>query len=216
MKIVSFLGEKGGVGKTTNSHATAHGLSMLGIPAAYILTDKRRDEEPLSDTKRVYTIIDGRTVPQLERAIASARQRESNGVFVIDGGSNRGVVDDLIASVSNAVILPFTADDDSVYVVDKEMQHFTAAWALPSNWVTNRKARQVDAGYIDKVTAKYPSRVLPLAPDTHSVRDLLLNDFSGTLLPAAQRFCRDLARQVSALLDAEKAPSNIVSISDRR
>lgn len=61
MKIVSFLGRKGGVGKTTNSHATAHGLSMVGIPAAYIMTDNR---ELLSDEKRVYSIIDGKTVPQ--------------------------------------------------------------------------------------------------------------------------------------------------------
>src|SRR5689334_2138220 len=95
MRTVSFLGEKGGVGKTNNAHATAHGLAMMGIPAAYILTDNRKDadgrpQELLSDENRVYTIIDGRTVPQLETAIASARQRASGGVFVIDGGSNRG------------------------------------------------------------------------------------------------------------------------------
>ena len=41
MKIVSFIGEKGGVGKTTNAHATAHGLSMLGTLAAY--DDHRRE-----------------------------------------------------------------------------------------------------------------------------------------------------------------------------
>ena len=78
MKIVSFLGKKGGVGKTTNAHAAAHGLGMAGVPAAYVLTDKR---ELLSDEKRVYTIIDGRTVPQLERAIASARQRDTDGIL---------------------------------------------------------------------------------------------------------------------------------------
>ena len=68
MKIASFLGEKGGVGKTTNAHATAHGLSMLGIPAAYLMTDKR---ELPSDEHRVYTVIDGRTVSQLEQAVAA-------------------------------------------------------------------------------------------------------------------------------------------------
>ena len=113
MRIVSFIGKKGGVGKTNNAHATAHGLSMQGIPAAYVLTDQR---ELLSDEHRVYTIIDGRTVPQLERAIASARQNTNSGVLVIDGGGNRGPVDELIASVSDAIILPFTADDNSVYV----------------------------------------------------------------------------------------------------
>jgi hypothetical protein len=62
-----------------------------------------------SHRKRVYTIIDGRAVPQLERAIASARQRDSNGVFVIDGGGNPWVVDDLLASVP---ISSFAAADD--------------------------------------------------------------------------------------------------------
>ena len=56
MTIASFLGKKGGVGKSTNAHATAHGLTMLGIPAAYVLTDKREllsDREPgLYDHRR--------------------------------------------------------------------------------------------------------------------------------------------------------------------
>jgi cellulose biosynthesis protein BcsQ len=201
MKIASFVGKKGGVGKTTNAHSAAHGLSMAGIPAAYILTDKR---PLLSDAKRVYTIIDGRTVPQLERAIASARQRDSNGIFVIDGGGNRGVVDDLLASVSDLVILPFTADDDSVFVVNEEMAHFPEAWAMPSNWPTNSKAQTVDAGYIEKLEANYPGRLLPSMPATHSVRDFLLAEFNGSVLPPAQRYCRTLARQIAVLLYPEE------------
>ena len=202
MRIVSFLGKKGGVGKTTNAHAAAHGLSMAGIPAAYVLTDKR---ELLSDEKRVYTIIDGRTVPQLERAIASARQRDSNGVFVIDGGGNRGVVDELIASVSNVVIFPFSADDDSVFVVNEEMGQFADAWAMPSNWPTNSKAQTVDAGYIEKLEANYPGRMLPIMPATHAIRDFLLTGFNGSVLPPAQRYCRALARQIADLLGTERA-----------
>lgn len=197
MKIVSFLGEKGGVGKTTNAHATAHGLTMLGIPAAYVMTDKR---ELLSDEHRVYTIIDGRTVSQLEQAVATARQHDGKGVLVIDGGGNRGAVDDLLASVSNAIILPFTADDDSVYVVAKEMARFTGAWALPSNWPTNSKAATVDAGYIEKLEALYPKRLLAPTPATHSIRDIMLQGFNGNLLAPAQRYCRTLARQVDGVI----------------
>lgn len=202
MKIVSFGGEKGGVGKTTNAHATAHGLSMLGIPAAYVMTDKR---ELLSDESRVYTVIDGRTVQQLEQAVATARQHEGKGVLVIDGGGNRAAVDDLLSSISDLIILPFTADDDSVYVVAREMAKFPRAWALPSNWPTNSKAATVDAGYIEKLEALYPARILPPTPSTHSIRDFLLQGFSGALLPPAQRYCRTLARQIAAILDAEQA-----------
>ncbi len=202
MKIVSFAGEKGGVGKTTNAHATAHGLSMLGIPAAYVMTDKR---ELLSDEHRVYTIVDGRTVSQLEQAVATARQHNGKGVVVIDGGGNRAAVDDLLASISDAVILPFTADDDSVYVAAKEMAKFPDAWGLPSNWPTNSKAISVDSGYIQKLETHYPNRLLTPTPATHSIRDFLLQDFSGALLPPAQRYCKTLARQIVSILDLERA-----------
>jgi len=201
MKIVSFLGKKGGVGKSNNSHAAAHGLSMMGIPAAYVLTDQR---EFLSDENRVYTIVDGRSIDTLERAVASASQNQRNGVLILDGGGNRGVVDDLLASVSNVVILPFTADDDSVYVVNGEMSQFEDAWAMPSNWTTNAKAAAVDKGYIDKLEANYPGRILPPAYNTHSIHDLLLVHFDGLLLPPAQRYCRTLARQIVSLLEIEQ------------
>jgi chromosome partitioning protein len=206
MRIASFIGEKGGVGKTTNAHATAHGLSMLGIPAAYVMTDKR---ELLSDENRVYTVIDGRTVPQLEKAVATARAQGGNGVFIIDGGGNRAAVDDLLASISDVIILPFTADDDSVYVVNQEMAKFPEAWALPSNWPTNSKAVTVDAGYIEKLEARYPGRLLPPTPATHSIRDFLLTGFNGALLPPAQRYCRMLARQITEILGGERAGEKV-------
>jgi chromosome partitioning protein len=206
MKIISFLGKKGGVGKTNNAHATAHGLSMAGIPAAYVLTDKR---ELLSDEHRVYTIIDGRTVAQLERAIATSQQNPVSGVLVIDGGGNRGVVDELLASVSNVIILPFTADDDSVYVVNEELALFPEAWAMPSNWTTNSKAEIVDQGYIQKLEAKYPGRLLPPAPQTHAIHDFLLTDFNGIVLPPAQRYCRALARKVAELLDGQETARKV-------
>jgi len=199
MRVASFLGRKGGVGKTTNAHATAHGLNMVGIPAAYVMTD---DRELLSDEKRVYSIIDGRTVPQLEKASVTARQHTGTGVMVMDGGGNRAVVDDLLASVSDVIILPFTADDDSVYVVAADLVRFPKAFALPSNWPTNSKAASIDAGYIEKLQARFSGRILPPVLSTHSIRDFLLNEFSGALLPPAQRYCRTIARQVAELLDS--------------
>jgi len=199
MRIVSFLGRKGGVGKTTNAHSAAHGLSMVGIPAAYVMTD---DRELLNDEKRVYSIIDGRTVTQLEKAIATARQHAGAGVMVIDGGGNRAVVDDLLASISNLILLPFTADDDSVYVVATDLAKFPQAFALPSNWPTNSKAVNIDAGYIEKLEAQFPERILPPIPATHAIRDFVLSEFNGVLLPPAQRYCRTVARQVAVLLDA--------------
>jgi hypothetical protein len=139
-------------------------------------------------------------VPQIEQAVATAQQHGGKGVLVIDGGGNRAAVDDLLASISSAVVLPFTADDDSVYVVAKEMAQFPGAWALPSNWPTNSKAATVDAGYIEKLEALYPKRLLTPTPATHSIRDVMLQGFNGSLLAPAQRYCRALARQVSGVI----------------
>jgi chromosome partitioning protein len=148
MKIISFAGRKGGTGKTTNSHAAAHGLVMLGIPAAYVLTDRRQLP---SDEKRVYSVIDGRTTSQLEQAVTTAQAHDGAGVLVIDGGGNREAVDDLLNSVSDAVFLPFGASDDDVTTIAEDMALFPTAWALPSNWPNNSKAAAIDRGYIDKL-----------------------------------------------------------------
>lgn len=193
MKIISFAGRKGGTGKTTNSHAVAHGLSMIGIPAAYVLTDKRQLP---SDEKRVYTVIDGRTTGQLEQTVETAQAHNGAGFLVIDGGGNREAVDELLMSVSDAVFLPFGASDDDVTTIAEDMARFPKAWAIPSNWPNNTKAAIIDSGYIDKLTELYPNRVLDRLPATHAIRDLVLQEFSGLLLPPAQRYCKRLARQI--------------------
>jgi hypothetical protein len=197
MKVVSFAGTKGGSGKTTNSHAAAHGLAMLGIPAAYVLTDKRALP---TDDNRVYSVIDGRTTDQLEQAVATAKGHNGAGVLIIDGGGNREAVDKLITSVSDAVFLPFGASDDDLETVKEDLRRFPTAWALPSNWPNNSKAKEIDSGYIDKLATDFPDRILKELVATHAVRDLVLLKFSGILLPPAQRFCKTLARQVLDVL----------------
>ncbi len=197
MKIITFAGRKGGVGKTTNSHAAANGLAMLGVPSAYVLTDRRQLP---SDENRTYTVIDGRTINQLEQAIATAKGHNGAGVVVIDGGGNREAVDELLGSISDAIFLPFGASDDDVATVAEDMAKFPKAWAWPSNWPSNSKAAEIDRGYVEKLAELYPGRILKPLPATHSIRDLILQNFDGTLLPPAQKYCRVLARQILDLI----------------
>lgn len=75
---------------------------------------------------------------------------------------------------------------------------------MPSNWPTNSKAVGIDAGYIAKLETQFPGRILPPVPATHSIRDFLLTEFNGVLLPPAQRYCRTLGRQVAELIDTAK------------
>jgi len=197
MKIITFAGRKGGVGKTTNSHAAANGLAMLGIPSAYVLTDRRQLP---SDENRTYTVIDGRTADQLEQAISTAKRHDGAGIVVIDGGGNREAVDELLGSISDAIFLPFGASDDDVATVAEDMAKFPKAWAWPSNWPSNSKAAEIDRGYVEKLGELYPHRILKPLVATHSIRDLILQNFDGTLLPPAQKYCRMLARQILELL----------------
>jgi len=71
---------------------------------------------------------------------------------------------------------------------------------LPSNWPTNTKAVAVDTGYIEKLEAVFPARLLKPTPATHSIKDIVLQSFNGALLPPAQRYCRTLARQIVDIL----------------
>jgi hypothetical protein len=76
------------------------------------------------------------------------------------------------------------------------------SWRRCGRSPTNSKAASIDAGYVEKLEARFPGRVFPPVPATHSIRDFLLNEFDGALLPPAQRYCRTIVRQIAELLDA--------------
>jgi hypothetical protein len=62
------------------------------------------------------------------------------------------------------------------------MGKFPAAWAWPSKWPSSTKAAEIDWGYIDQLAELFPDRILAQLPATHSIRDLILQNFNGTLL----------------------------------
>ena len=206
--LIAFVGEKGGIGKTTAAHAAAWGLAILGHKVGLAHTDKNREPlahteegEPLPDEMeaRGYKIWDARSPESLEAAI---HQTPEDGILIVDGGGNRGPVDDLLVDICHLVILPFTADDDSVRVVHKELLKWQLpkVWAMPSNWETNDKAQAVDTGYITKLENEHPGRILPITYHVHSLRDLTLTAYPGVLLTPARRYCRTLVQQLVDLM----------------
>ena len=77
-KVNVLAGDKGGSGKTTNSHAIAHGLAMHGVRAFHISTDPRREILP-SEVRR-YATLDGRNPTTLGALAALAAALQSQGV----------------------------------------------------------------------------------------------------------------------------------------
>ena len=80
---------------------------------------------------------------------------------------------------------------------------------MPSNWTTNTKAEFVDRGYIEKLEANHPGRLLPPRQNTHAIHDFLLAHFDGKVLPPAQRYCRMLGRRIAELLKPERAGAKV-------
>ena len=89
-KTIVLGGDKGGSGKTTSSHAIAHGLAMYGIKAFHISTDPRR--EILPPEARRYATLDGRD-PRTLGTILDRLAAIKGAVALIDGGGGRPDVD---------------------------------------------------------------------------------------------------------------------------
>ena len=83
-KTIVLGGDKGGSGKTTSSHAIAHGLAMYGIKAFHISTDPRR--EILPPEARRYATLDGRD-PRTLGTILDRLAAIKGAVALIDGAA---------------------------------------------------------------------------------------------------------------------------------
>src|SRR5918998_2994056 len=103
-KVIVLAGDKGGSGKTTSSHAIAHGLAMHGIRAFHISTDARREILPAES--RRYATLDGRD-PATLGAILDKLAPVDHVVALIDGGGDRPDIDAVLSRAADLTILPF-------------------------------------------------------------------------------------------------------------
>lgn len=206
--IVAILGNKGGTGKTTLSHLVAHGFGLFNMNAVALLTDTWR--EKLSKIGRSYLPFDARSPEHL--AGAATRLASVPGWYgVIDGGGNRPEMDEHLAELAHVVLLPFRDSHEDLRTVRRDLERFPNAWALPSQWPTNRFAEAAAQRSLNQMLGPFSRRIL--APVyTLSASKLLLVDQVPLPLPRqVNNQAREIALQCMELLGVEAPHSHWIA-----
>ena len=193
--LVFVGGGKGGATKTCTSHLLCLGAILSGQPAAYVLTDPRR--EPMA-TGRPYSVMDGRD-PQTLANIITASRSTGNGWLIIDGGGNRPDFDVTIAAEVGLCLLPFRDTDEDIKPLLLDLKAIPHALAWPAAWPTNKNAADEAKRYIDKVNKEFPLRVIhPPIRYINSAKRLLDEELGNpsTEVRAAARRAFDIMRDV--------------------
>jgi hypothetical protein len=194
-KLVFFGGSKGGVGKTLDSHLACLGAILCNQPAAYVLTDPDRE---LRGKGRPYEVLDGRQPKELASILDGSRSAP-DGWLIIDGGGNRPAFDLAIADEADLCIFPFRPSHEDMDTVSKDMDRIANALAWPTAWPTNIFAIPSAQSFINRLSKKYPSRVInkPI-PFVNSASDLLAETLDSPSPPV-----RRLARKVFGVMEAQ-------------
>jgi hypothetical protein len=194
-KIVFFGGSKGGVGKSTTSHLACLGAILCNQAAAYVLTDPDRK---IRNKGRPYEVLDG-TDPKELAKILKASQNTSGGWLIIDGGGNRPAFDSAIAEEADLCIFSFRPSHEDMDTVSSDMDRIGNALAWPTAWPTNIFAIPAAQSFINRLSKKYPSRVItkPI-PFVNSASDLLAESLESPSSPV-----RRLARRVFSVMEEQ-------------
>lgn len=194
-KRVYWGGSKGGVGKSTNAHLSCLGAVLSGRPAAYVLTDPDRE---LRGKGRPYEVLDGRQPKQLA-SILKASRSTSGGWLIIDGGGNRPAFDAAIAEEMDLCIFPFRPSHEDVDTVSKDLDRIGNALGWPTAWPTNIFAIPAARGFVNRLSKKYPSRVVTTPiPFVNSASELLAATLDSPSSPV-----RNLARKVFSVVEEQ-------------
>ena len=206
-KLVFFGGSKGGVGKSATSHLACLGAILCNQPAAYVLTDPDRE---IRDKGRPYDVLDGRQPKQLAN-ILSASLSTSGGWLIIDGGGNRPAFDLEIANEVDLCIFPFRPSHEDMDTVSMDMDRIPNALAWPAAWPTNIFAIPAAQSFINRLSKKYPSRVITkVIPFVNSASDLLAETLDSPSPPV-----RSLARKVFNVMDEQFDRTSLKSLKRR-
>lgn len=189
-KTIVLAGDKGGSGKTTSSHAIAHGLAMYGIRAFHVSTDPRRDV--LSSETRRYATLDGRD-PHVLGGILDKLENMDGAVVLIDGGGGRPDVDRVLARAADLTILPFMQSQTDLRVVKADLERLPEAVGLPNRWPTQKWARDVADRELSEELSPLFERLMSPIPEINGYVSLLRDTGAA---PRINPACKQLALRV--------------------
>lgn len=170
---IAWVGDKGGSGKTTTSHALCHGLGLHGVRAIHVTTDPGR--KVLAPDLRRYATLDGRDVRQLAAVIDRLADR-TDCVLVIDGGGARPEVDAVLAKVADLTIIPFLHSEEDMRVAAADLDRLPHAVGLPNRWPTQTWARTAAEKELARHMGAYTARLLSPLPEINGLISLVSED----------------------------------------
>lgn len=218
MKVVAFLGRKGGGGKTACSHILAMAFGLAGWKPVLIQTDLRTAVPPLAAPGRPYWLFALNTAVAPEQAAASMAQiferarKVEKGVVILDGGANRDAVDEGLARRADLVVCPVADGPEDFEVAVADRDRFEAhlrshgrrapVMLLLNRW-PGRKA-ELDAFVREDYVSEFLActdghRMSTVVPRMKSAKALLDHTSPGSG-PAIRRVGRALAEEVELLL----------------
>jgi hypothetical protein len=203
--IISIIGNKGGTGKTTLSHMLAHGLGLFGLQAVAMLTDADRDK--LSKRNRGYLPFDARAPEDLHKAAAKLAAVD-DWIGVVDGGGNRPEMDRQLAGMASLVLLPFRDSHEDIRTVRRDLERFPNAYALPSQWPTNRWAEGAAQRSVNALLGDYQHRILAPVYALSASKLFLQHELPAGLPAQVNNACREIAIQAMELVGVEIGDAN--------
>jgi chromosome partitioning protein len=206
-------GQKGGTTKTSTGHLLCLGAVLCKQPAAYVLTDPKRQ---LKSEGRPYGVLDGRDPAKLAQII-TANHSNLNGWLVIDGGGNRPDFDKAMAAESTLCILPFRDSEEDLESVALDLKAIPNSLAWPCAWPTNKHAQQAAQRFIAALSKAFPLRVIdPPIYFVNSAKELLdatLGEPSTLVRSAARRAFGIMVDYYDAQGKGADAPTEIEQVA---
>jgi chromosome partitioning protein len=199
-RLICVIGNKGGTGKTSITHMLCHGLGLLGLRSIAVLTDNAR--EPLLRNNRGYTPVDGRSPEKLEKVLAKL-ETMPDWIGVVDGGANRPEMDQKLYEESRLTLLPFRDSHEDIRTVRQDLEKFTKAYGIPSQWPTNPWQQMAAEHTLDNLMQDFRPRLLEPVYTVSSSKLLLETQLPNDLPTVLNNVCRGLAKQVLQKMETE-------------